>query len=498
MEVFEAVSQCISSKITKKRVFVKMSKASPFIFISYSRQDSKYVQALAEAFESRGISVWLDNHIDGGARWLRVIETKLEDCKALVVVMSPRSRASDWVNSEFQYALELRKKIFPLLLEGRKWLGLHHLQAADVTNGLLPPSRFFDTVNAHLLGANEPVVIDSSVTIELKNQKWTGDWFVNVGEGVHRTWEDCVKYGFLEAGQGPVYTAGLKTLKAGSTVYAYISGHGYVGVGTVTKEAVPIKEFTVGWENTPLLDMPLKAERPGENKDDLLLSEWVVGVKWISTVQKDQAYRFVGAFANPQVVCKLKHIRTLEFLREKLASTSDGAADVIEESGQRSWAGDWFVNVGEGKGHRSWEDCRRYGFISAGQGPQFAAAMRKLEVGSTIYAYVSGSGYVGFGKVLEKAVPIKAFTVGSENTPLLEMDLKAEGLDRNSDDPEFSEWVARIEWLEAVPRDQAYWFTGAFAHVGTLCKLRDQKTLDALHKKFIAKGGSDDNSGHHE
>jgi TIR domain len=158
------------------------------------------------------------------------------------------------------------------------------------------------------------------------------------------------------------------------------------------------------------------------------------------------------------------------------------------------WAGDWFVNVGEGNGHRSWEDCRRYGFMSAGQGPQFAAAMRKLEVSSIVYAYVSGSGYVGFGKVLEKAVPIKAFMVGLENTPLLEMDLKAGGLDINSDDPEFSEWVARIEWLEAVPREQAYWFTGAFAHVGTLCKLRDQKTLDALHKKFIAKGSSDDNT----
>jgi hypothetical protein len=470
-----------------------MSEASPFIFISYSRQDSKYVEALAEAFERRGIPVWIDNHIDYGAAWLRVIETKLENCKALVVVMSPRSRASDWVDSEFQYALELKKKIFPLLLEGREWFGLNRLQVADVTNGLLPPSRFFDNVSVHLSGENKPVVIDPSATVEPKNQKWTGDWFVNVGEGVHRTWEDCVKYGFLQAGQGSIYIAGLKNLEVGRTVYAYVSGHGYVGVGKVTKKAVPIKKFTVGPENTPLLDMPLKAEKPDENKDNLSLSEWVVGVKWISTVQKGQAYRFVGAFANPQVVCKLKHVRTLEFLREKLGSTRDAVADVTEETEHRSWAGDWFVNVGEGSGHRSWEDCRRYGFISAGQGPQFAAAMRKLEVGSIVYAYVSGSGYVGFGKVLEKAVPIKAFTIGTESTPLLEMDLKADGLDINSDDPEFSEWVARIEWLEAVPKEQAYWFTGAFAHVGTLCKLRNQKTLDALHKKFIAKGGIDDN-----
>jgi hypothetical protein len=63
---------------------------------------------------------------------------------------------------------------------------------------------------------------------------------------------------------------------------------------------------------------------------------------------------------------------------------------------------------------------------------------------------------------------------------------------RCSDDPEFSEWAARIEWLEVVSREQAYWFTGAFVHVGTLCKLRNQKTLDALYKAFAMRESRDD------
>jgi hypothetical protein len=35
--------------------------------------------------------------------------------------------------------------------------------------------------------------------------------------------------------------------------------------------------------------------------------------------------------------------------------------------GGNSWSGFWFVNVGEGD-HRSWDDCRNYGFLSAGFG----------------------------------------------------------------------------------------------------------------------------------
>ena len=48
-------------------------QASP-IFISYSRQDSAYVEKLIAAFEGRGLSVWLDNRIDYGTAWQHEIE----------------------------------------------------------------------------------------------------------------------------------------------------------------------------------------------------------------------------------------------------------------------------------------------------------------------------------------------------------------------------------------------------------------------------------------
>lgn len=303
--------------------------------------------------------------------------------------------------------------------------------------------------------------------VESGNLEWAGDWFVNVGESKTRTWADCVEYGFLSTGQGAVYANALKRLNIGSTVYAYMSGLGYVGLGKITQEAVPIKEFTVGQQRTPILNIDLKAENPEANSDNPELSEWLVGVKWLNTFPKEQAQRFKGVFANPNVVCKLKHEQTLAFLREKFG-----------------WTGDWFVNVGEGRGNRSWEDCVQYGFISARQDSRLTAAIQKLEAGHTIYAYLGGSGYVGFGEVLEPAVPVKSFTVGTGDVPLLSMDLNAKGLDRNVDHPELSEWAARIKWLKTYERDQARWFTGAFVHRGTLCKLGQQKTLDFLHAEF--------------
>ena len=117
------------------------------IFISYSRQDSAYVEKLIAAFEARGLSAWLDNRIDYGTAWQREIEKHLEACQAFVLVMTPRADQSHWVKCELSFALELKKPIFPLLLEGRRWFSVAALQTVDVTNRMLPPNRFFDAVS---------------------------------------------------------------------------------------------------------------------------------------------------------------------------------------------------------------------------------------------------------------------------------------------------------------------------------------------------------------
>jgi Endonuclease NucS len=148
--------------------------------------------------------------------------------------------------------------------------------------------------------------------------KWTGYWFVNVGEGEHRTWKDNVEFGFLGAGQGKKYSSALLRLSVGNLVYAYMGGLGYVGFGEVIRPACMIQDFT-DQKGTPILQAGLSALKASENSVNEELSEWVVGVRWIKTVQKTEAKTFAGVFANQNIVCKLRHEETLKFVEQVFA-----------------------------------------------------------------------------------------------------------------------------------------------------------------------------------
>jgi hypothetical protein len=151
-------------------------------------------------------------------------------------------------------------------------------------------------------------------------EPWTGYWFVNVGEGPHRTWEDNVKFGFVSAGQARKYSVAMHRLSVGDKIYAYMAGFGYVGFGEITKPAVMIRDFVVPETNIHLLSAGLIAERPNENSDNEDRSEWVVGVRWIKTVPKAKAKTFAGVFANQNIVCKLTQEQTLKFVKTELGS----------------------------------------------------------------------------------------------------------------------------------------------------------------------------------
>jgi Endonuclease NucS len=148
---------------------------------------------------------------------------------------------------------------------------------------------------------------------------WTGYWFVNIGEGQHRTWDDNFRFGFVGAGQGKKYSSALLRLSVGDRIFAYMRGAGYVGFGEVTKSACAIRNFRIVESNTPLLEADLKAPKAEENCENDDLSEWVVGIRWIKTMPKNQAKTFAGIFANQNVVCKLRHVETLKFVEREFA-----------------------------------------------------------------------------------------------------------------------------------------------------------------------------------
>ncbi len=119
------------------------------VFISYSRRDSAYARKLADHLLSLGFDVWIDDRIDYGDDWWRAINRAIKACEVVVVVMTPDSDQSRWVQREITLADELAIPTYPLLLAGdllhsEHWTIFVRTQCVDVRHGELPDVEFFE------------------------------------------------------------------------------------------------------------------------------------------------------------------------------------------------------------------------------------------------------------------------------------------------------------------------------------------------------------------
>jgi len=154
-----------------------------------------------------------------------------------------------------------------------------------------------------------------------------------------------------------------------------------------------------------------------------------------------------------------------------------------------------FFNVGDQPKDkyisRSWEDSKKYSFISAGQGVEWRETICKLNEGDIIAAYLSKFGYVGVGRVIKKAIRIQDIKI--DKTPLLSLELKSKNLDLNADDNDKSEYVALVEWIKAVDRSEAKKYPGIFFNISTRALLeahrnkRQFDTIEYLEREFSVK-----------
>ncbi len=120
------------------------------IFISYSHKDKDYVHKLAENMQSEGFEVWIDDRIDYGTRWTRVIEDAVDACDAFVLVASENSHRSEWVQNELLRAQRKEKKIFPILLSGDSWISMESTQFFDARTEVLPNQKFYNDLRNYL------------------------------------------------------------------------------------------------------------------------------------------------------------------------------------------------------------------------------------------------------------------------------------------------------------------------------------------------------------
>ena len=86
------------------------------VFLSYSRRDLDFIEKLASDLKDAGIDVWYDlSGLDGGAPWRNAIEKAIRATDVVVVVLSPDSVNSQWVEREYLFASNHGKRIIPVL-----------------------------------------------------------------------------------------------------------------------------------------------------------------------------------------------------------------------------------------------------------------------------------------------------------------------------------------------------------------------------------------------
>ncbi|HLO16315.1 MAG TPA: toll/interleukin-1 receptor domain-containing protein, partial [Anaerolineales bacterium] len=90
------------------------------VFMSYSRKDEDVMRLIAKFLRAQGIKVWVDNEklIPGTPIWEDEVEKAVKGAAAIVVILSPDSKKSEWVKREISLADQHRKRIFPVLVRG--------------------------------------------------------------------------------------------------------------------------------------------------------------------------------------------------------------------------------------------------------------------------------------------------------------------------------------------------------------------------------------------
>src|SRR5579864_7254433 len=94
---------------------VLMAESSSAIFISYAHADSAFVQRLQADLSKQGFVVWVDyGGLSGGQKWRRELQGAIDRAWLLLVVLSPESVDSQYVQIEYGYALDEGKLVIPL------------------------------------------------------------------------------------------------------------------------------------------------------------------------------------------------------------------------------------------------------------------------------------------------------------------------------------------------------------------------------------------------
>lgn len=137
------------------------------------------------------------------------------------------------------------------------------------------------------------------------------------------------------------------------------------------------------------------------------------------------------------------------------------------------------VEYGSG---RSWEDARKYGFVSA-YGDD-GTRLNNINVGDIIFCHIAGVGFVGVGTCTSSEIPASSFTVSDGG--IIKNILDCDWVDREARaviDP-VNEYFMGIKWIYTVPVEDGYWEKGMTSIPMVAYTMTDETTHNKVLKHF--------------
>jgi hypothetical protein len=138
------------------------------VFLSYAREDHDVREFLGSHLVAAGVEVFVDMAMEPGTpAWTAELEKRLEASDAVVVLMTPSSKQSEWVRNECGYAFAQSVPIIPLLARGdeRTSVPMELIRYQRIDLGISPIDGVRALVARLLAG---PRIVTSSNPLQLR------------------------------------------------------------------------------------------------------------------------------------------------------------------------------------------------------------------------------------------------------------------------------------------------------------------------------------------
>jgi len=149
MQIAGLVQALAESKTSTDAAPVTLETPRGHLFVSHSSIDGDFAELLKLTLERAGHEAWIDSdRLTPGLDWREGIDEAIRNASAVLAVMSPDARASEYVTYEWAYALGCGTKVIPIMLrETTLHPRLATLQYLDFTNRIARPwPRLLDAI----------------------------------------------------------------------------------------------------------------------------------------------------------------------------------------------------------------------------------------------------------------------------------------------------------------------------------------------------------------